>query len=294
MSSGTWLYYFNARWYDATLGRFVTEDPARDGLNWYIYTRNNPLRYIDPTGLLTDEHREELDALKELERDQRKVEIARLRMENEEMEDIIEMHGNLSDHDQTTDLLDSSMRKDREMERRSMVDEIEDQKRQLIRDLPIEDLESFDQRDKYLNLEAANLGIEGLTDPSATACAFLATVVGQALETDSTLTRADILNIAAEGNRAISQVNPAYRQVDDGFYVGDYNGLAKTALRYMGDGRSVVEGTSDNHDFAIVTNYLSRGGAHRTYAGADGATYDSWPNLRTTGETSRFFFSYEY
>ena len=50
MSSGTWLYYFNARWYDATLGRFVTEDPARDGLNWYIYTYNNPLRWIDPTG----------------------------------------------------------------------------------------------------------------------------------------------------------------------------------------------------------------------------------------------------
>ncbi len=45
------LYYFNARWYDAELGRFTTEDPARDGLNWYVYVRNNPLRYVDPTGL---------------------------------------------------------------------------------------------------------------------------------------------------------------------------------------------------------------------------------------------------
>ncbi len=45
------LYYFNARWYDAELGRFTTEDPARDGLNWYIYVRNNPLAYTDPTGL---------------------------------------------------------------------------------------------------------------------------------------------------------------------------------------------------------------------------------------------------
>ena len=51
MSSGTWLYYFNARWYDATLGRFVTEDPARDGINWFVYAYNNPLRWIDPTGL---------------------------------------------------------------------------------------------------------------------------------------------------------------------------------------------------------------------------------------------------
>ncbi len=45
------LYYFNARWYDAELGRFTTEDPARDGLNWYVYVRNNPLRFVDPTGL---------------------------------------------------------------------------------------------------------------------------------------------------------------------------------------------------------------------------------------------------
>jgi hypothetical protein len=26
-------------------------DPARDGLNWYVYTYNNPLKYIDPTGM---------------------------------------------------------------------------------------------------------------------------------------------------------------------------------------------------------------------------------------------------
>ena len=45
------LYYFNARWYDADLGRFTTEDPARDGVNWYIYVSNNPLRFVDPSGL---------------------------------------------------------------------------------------------------------------------------------------------------------------------------------------------------------------------------------------------------
>jgi len=49
----TGLYYFNARWYDAELGRFVTEDPARDGTNWYEYCRNNPLIYLDPSGLST-------------------------------------------------------------------------------------------------------------------------------------------------------------------------------------------------------------------------------------------------
>ena len=47
----TGLYYFNARWYDPLLGRFTSEDPARDGINWHIYTYNNPLEYTDPTGL---------------------------------------------------------------------------------------------------------------------------------------------------------------------------------------------------------------------------------------------------
>lgn len=45
------LYYFNARWYDPQLGRFISQDPIRDGLNWYAYCANNPLKYIDPTGL---------------------------------------------------------------------------------------------------------------------------------------------------------------------------------------------------------------------------------------------------
>ncbi len=47
----TGLYYFNARYYDAGIGRFITEDPARHGVNWFVYCNNNPLRYTDPTGL---------------------------------------------------------------------------------------------------------------------------------------------------------------------------------------------------------------------------------------------------
>jgi hypothetical protein len=53
-------YYFNARWYDSSTGRFTSEDPVRDGINWFVYVGNNPLRYTDPTGLLSDEHREAL------------------------------------------------------------------------------------------------------------------------------------------------------------------------------------------------------------------------------------------
>ncbi len=47
----TGLYYFNARYYDAGIGRFITEDPARHGVNWFVYCNNNPLRHTDPTGL---------------------------------------------------------------------------------------------------------------------------------------------------------------------------------------------------------------------------------------------------
>jgi len=50
------LYNYNARLYDPVLGRFISpdsivqapEDPQ--SLNHYSYVRNNPLKYIDPTG----------------------------------------------------------------------------------------------------------------------------------------------------------------------------------------------------------------------------------------------------
>ena len=50
------LYYFNARWYDQEIGRFISEDSWKGNiinprtLNCYIYTFNNPLKYNDPTG----------------------------------------------------------------------------------------------------------------------------------------------------------------------------------------------------------------------------------------------------
>ncbi|NLW47934.1 MAG: DUF4329 domain-containing protein [Firmicutes bacterium] len=46
------LYYFNARRYDPDLGRFISEDPARDpnNPNPYSYCGNNPVMRVDPTG----------------------------------------------------------------------------------------------------------------------------------------------------------------------------------------------------------------------------------------------------
>jgi RHS repeat-associated protein len=49
----TSLYYYRARHYDQSVGRFVSEDPLQfdEGVNFYRYVGNNPLNWIDPTGL---------------------------------------------------------------------------------------------------------------------------------------------------------------------------------------------------------------------------------------------------
>ncbi len=45
------LIYLRNRYYDPSVGRFVNEDPIRDGLNWYIYCGGNPVMFVDPWGL---------------------------------------------------------------------------------------------------------------------------------------------------------------------------------------------------------------------------------------------------
>jgi RHS repeat-associated protein len=58
--SGIGLYYYNARWYDASVGRFIQPDtivpePSNpQSLNRYAYVLNNPVRYTDPSGLANE------------------------------------------------------------------------------------------------------------------------------------------------------------------------------------------------------------------------------------------------
>lgn len=58
------LYYYNARYYNPVIGRFISVDPVArldksvitdpQQLNYYNYARNNPVIMNDPTGLMLD------------------------------------------------------------------------------------------------------------------------------------------------------------------------------------------------------------------------------------------------
>jgi RHS repeat-associated protein len=49
----TGLYFYRARYYDPTMGRFLNEDPLkfRAGVNFYAYVKNQPVDFLDPYGL---------------------------------------------------------------------------------------------------------------------------------------------------------------------------------------------------------------------------------------------------
>ena len=55
------LYYMRARYYDPLVGRFLSRDPVGTRIgnpfdqNRYTYARNNPVRYLDPSGLSTEQ-----------------------------------------------------------------------------------------------------------------------------------------------------------------------------------------------------------------------------------------------
>ena len=46
--------YLRNRYYAPSNGRFITEDPIKDGLNWYAYCGGNPVAFVDPLGLYYD------------------------------------------------------------------------------------------------------------------------------------------------------------------------------------------------------------------------------------------------
>jgi uncharacterized protein (TIGR02594 family) len=51
------LYYYRARYYDPTIGRFITPDPIGflgGDTNFYRYVGNDPVNFVDPSGLVAN------------------------------------------------------------------------------------------------------------------------------------------------------------------------------------------------------------------------------------------------
>jgi RHS repeat-associated protein len=64
LDSETGLYYYRARYYDATTGRFLQKDPVglKAGPNGYWYANANPVFFVDPFGLMSRAQCDELRA----------------------------------------------------------------------------------------------------------------------------------------------------------------------------------------------------------------------------------------
>ena len=116
----TGLDFAQARYYANSLGRFQSVDPllstgsVYDPQTWnrYLYTLNNPLKYIDPLGLfnwaasaggdLTDEELEAMSSSKSLSRKERKLAKKQLKFRRR-VREALEIASNGAENSQLTD-----------------------------------------------------------------------------------------------------------------------------------------------------------------------------------------------
>ena len=56
------MQYLRNRYYLPGQGKFLTEDPIKSGMNWYIYANQNPVRFMDALGLAPHDRFYSMDA----------------------------------------------------------------------------------------------------------------------------------------------------------------------------------------------------------------------------------------
>jgi len=50
----TGLVYMRARYYDPSIGRFISEDPTQNGVNWFVYCNDDPINKGNYSGIALD------------------------------------------------------------------------------------------------------------------------------------------------------------------------------------------------------------------------------------------------
>jgi RHS repeat-associated protein len=86
MDGATGLTYMQQRYYDQSIGRFLSVDPvSADGnsgvhFNRYKYASNNPYRFIDPDGRMDREFRQELRQMRRFQAEEHEENLEKLSM----------------------------------------------------------------------------------------------------------------------------------------------------------------------------------------------------------------------
>ena len=113
-------YDYGARLYDPALGRFHTVDPLADhpkqiGTSPYSYSANNPIRYIDPTGMIWEDPKQAKklnksinNRIESIEKNSTKIQ-AQIDKGGLSEKKIAKLEGKLAENSQKTELLNQSL-----------------------------------------------------------------------------------------------------------------------------------------------------------------------------------------
>ncbi len=248
------LYYFNARWYDPKTGRFTTEDPIRDGINWFVYASNNPLRFVDPTGLIN------------------------VIADDVNSEAITQYDDYVADLETRIDQKNGDLNQvDSIAEAESISEDIQT----LEGSLPI-DWSNFEQTDVAYDQLANYYSEEGLDNPGRYACAYLSSMYNVFTKDNHTATRADLMSIANDASKTGGSYGRTVLGND--YVVGDFSKLLDMGMSHVnGDYQAKWMPSSDDSDFSLNWGTTTNLNEHWTSMSSSGSTvFDANPSILTS------------